>query len=93
MGRHDADRDGLAEGAGRRGADGRDAQLKRDNALEPGIAAARVKAVAEARDPERRRKIADAARGRPRPPHVVEAMTRGRIEAAKRRKGEWYPPR
>jgi hypothetical protein len=53
-------------------------RLKRDHALEPGIAAARVKAVAEAGDPERRRKIAESRRGKPRPPHVIEAMKQGR---------------
>lgn len=63
-------------------------RLKRDNALGPRIAAARAKAVGRARDPERRRKIAEAARGRPKPPHVVAAMTRGRVDAAKRRNAE-----
>ena len=60
-------------------------RLKRDHALEPGIVAAREKAVSEASDPERRRKIAEARRGKPRPRHVVEAMTRGRVEAVKKR--------
>jgi hypothetical protein len=35
---------------------------------------ARAKAHSKARDPERRRKIAEARRGKPRPPHVVEAV-------------------
>jgi hypothetical protein len=33
----------------------------------------------KARDPERRRKIGEARRGKPCPPHVVEAMRRGRL--------------
>jgi hypothetical protein len=61
-------------------------RLKRDHALEPGIAAAREKAVGRAGDPERRRKIAVAMRGKAKPPHVVDAMSRGRTEAAKKRR-------
>ena len=61
-------------------------RLERDHALEPGIAAAREKAVGESSDPERRRKIAEALRGRAKPAHVVEAMARGRTEAGKRRR-------
>jgi hypothetical protein len=34
---------------------------------------------AKAQDPERRRKIGEARRGKPCPPHVVEAMRRGRL--------------
>jgi hypothetical protein len=59
-------------------------RLKRDNALEPGTAAARAKAVGKARDPERRRKIAEAARGRPKPSHVVEAVRKGRTGTRER---------
>jgi hypothetical protein len=44
------------------------------------------KSVKKARDPERRRKISESKKGKPRPRHVIEAMTRGRIEAAKRRR-------
>ena len=48
--------------------------LKQGYALEPGITAAREKARARARDPERRAKIAAARRGKPRPRHVIEAL-------------------
>jgi hypothetical protein len=37
-----------------------------------------AKGLAKARDPERRRKIGDALRGRKRPAHVIEAMRKGR---------------
>ena len=58
---------------------------------------------AKARDPERRRRIGEARRGKPCPPHVVEAMRRGRLgkphseearrkmSAAQRRRGAWPP--
>ena len=60
-------------------------------------------AVAKARDPERRRRIGEARRGKPCPPHVVEAMRRGRLgkphssearrkmSEAQRRRGAWPP--
>ena len=38
------------------------------------------------RDPGRRGKIAAAHLGQPRPRHVIEAMTAGRVRAAKRRR-------
>jgi hypothetical protein len=72
-------------------------------ASNPGSTEGRRKAHAKARDPERRRKIAAARRGKPRPPHVVEAMRRGRagkpqseetgakIGAASRARGAWPP--
>jgi hypothetical protein len=41
---------------------------------DPRMAAGRRKGQAKAGDPERRRKIAEARRGKPRPPHVVEAV-------------------
>ncbi|MDB5306556.1 MAG: hypothetical protein JWO38_758 [Gemmataceae bacterium] len=44
----------------------------------PELAAARERGWAKAGDPERRRKIAEAKRGKPRPEHVIEAMREGR---------------
>jgi hypothetical protein len=41
---------------------------------EPWAVEARAKAHSKARDPERCRKIAEARRGKPRPPHVIEAV-------------------
>jgi hypothetical protein len=64
---------------------------------------ARAKAHAKARDPERRRKIAEARRGKPRPPHEVEPMhqawrgshhteeTRRRMSEAHRQRGTLVP--
>jgi hypothetical protein len=46
---------------------------------EPAMAAGRRKGQAKARDPERRRKIAESRRGKPRPPHVVEAVRRAHL--------------
>jgi hypothetical protein len=40
---------------------------------------AQKKAVAKARDPERRAKIAAARRGKPRPPQVIEAMRKANL--------------
>jgi hypothetical protein len=51
-------------------------RLKHDYALEPAITAARARAWAKAGDAVRRRKIADSRRGKPRPPHVIEALRR-----------------
>ena len=42
----------------------------------PAVKAGRLKAWAKARDPERRRKIAEARKGKPRSPEVVAAMSR-----------------
>ncbi|MBA4189529.1 MAG: hypothetical protein C0467_16195 [Planctomycetaceae bacterium] len=54
-------------------------RLKSASAKEsPGIAKALLKAKSKARDPERRQKIAEARRGKPRPIHVIEAMRNGR---------------
>ena len=49
-------------------------QLHRDNALGPEVTAARAKARTKAADPERRKKISVARRGKPRPRHVIEAL-------------------
>jgi hypothetical protein len=46
--------------------------------LSPVLDAARVKAIAVAGEVERREKIAASRRGKPRPPHVIEAMRKGR---------------
>jgi hypothetical protein len=54
-------------------------RLKHEYALGPPITAARKKAWAKARDPARREKIAAARRGKPRPPHVIEAMRQARL--------------
>jgi hypothetical protein len=54
-------------------------RLKSRHSKEPWAVAARKKASAKARDPERRRKIAESRRGKPRPRHVIEAMRKGRI--------------
>jgi hypothetical protein len=64
-------------------------RLKSVNALQPAIAAAREKARARARDPERRARIAAARRGRPRPSHVIEAVAaahRGTSHSAESRR-------
>lgn len=42
------------------------------------LAEAQKRGQAKARDSERRRKIAEARRGKPRPDHVIEAMRKGR---------------
>jgi hypothetical protein len=42
--------------------------------VEPWAVEAWAKVHAKARDPERRRKIAEAHRGNPGPPHVIEAI-------------------
>jgi hypothetical protein len=46
---------------------------------EPWADAARAKAHAKARDPERCEKIAAARRGKPRPAHVVQAVVDARL--------------
>jgi len=53
-----------------------DRLLKRDHAKTDWAKAARAKAWAKARDPERRAKIAAAMRGKPRPPHVHQSLLR-----------------
>src|SRR5687767_5786843 len=60
-------------------------RLKSDYNQEPWAHAARKKAWAKARDPDRCRKIAQARRGKPRPKHVIEAMRKGRT-------GKPHPP-
>jgi hypothetical protein len=54
-------------------------RLRHDYALEPAATAARVKALSKAANPERRRKIAEAKRGKPRPP-VLETTVAGGTE-------------
>ena len=78
-------------------------RLYREYTKEPWAVEARAKAHAKARDPERRRKIAEAKRGMPRPPHVLEAMhqawrgshhseaTRRRMSRTHRRRGTMVP--
>jgi nucleotide-binding universal stress UspA family protein len=61
-------------------------RLRSDWQQEPWAKRARRKAVAKAADPDRRRKIAEARLGKPRPRHVIEAMAEGRVRAAKRRR-------
>jgi hypothetical protein len=46
---------------------------------DPAIIEGRRKAHAKARDPERCRKIAEAKRGKPRPPHVRQAMLKASL--------------
>jgi hypothetical protein len=53
-------------------------RLHSEYTKEPWAVRAWAKAHAKARDPERRRKISEARRGKPRPPHVLEAMDRAR---------------
>lgn len=58
----------------------------------------RALGVLKARDPERRRKIAEALRGKPRPPHVLEAMHNARrgvphTEESRRRMSETHRQR
>jgi hypothetical protein len=54
-------------------------RLRHDYALEPAATAARAKAHAKAADPERRRKIAEARRGKPRPPGLIARLTVARM--------------
>jgi hypothetical protein len=60
-------------------------RLKSQHSKEPWAVAARKKAWAKANDPDRRCKIAEARRGKPRPRHVIEAMRKGRM-------GKPHPP-
>jgi hypothetical protein len=74
-------------------------RLRRLIAQLPAVVAGRTKAVAKARDPERRAKIAAAKRGKPRPRHVIakliltntgrplSAETRRKLSEAQRRRG------
>jgi hypothetical protein len=78
-------------------------RLYREYTKEPWAVEAFAKAHAKARDPERCRKIAEAKRGNPRPPHVLEAMhlawrgshhteeSRRRMSEAHRRRGTLVP--
>jgi hypothetical protein len=54
-------------------------RLRSDLAYEPGPTAGREKGQAKNSDTARRAKIAAAKRGKPRPPHVIEAMRKGRL--------------
>ncbi len=78
--------------------------LKSDMAKhEPWAKRNQRKAWAKARDPARREKIAAARRGKPRPQHVIDAMTAGRLakpisdetrrkmSASQRKRGAWPP--
>jgi len=79
-------------------------RLRADHAREEPIAAGRRKAWAKARDPERRRKIAEARRGKKRPPHVAamlrtanvgrtaSAESRAKMSVAQKRRGV-VPPK
>jgi hypothetical protein len=49
-------------------------RLHHDGAFEPGVAAGREKARAKAADPARCEKIAEAKRGKPGPPGMMEAL-------------------
>jgi NUMOD3 motif len=53
-------------------------RLRREHGKSDWWKIAGVKGRAKARDPERRRKISEARRGKKRPPHVIEAMRKGR---------------
>lgn len=78
-------------------------RLQSEYAFEPACVEGRRKAHAKAGDPERRAKIAAARRGKPRPPHVLEAMhaarrgsrhskeTREQMRQAHRRRGTLVP--
>jgi hypothetical protein len=53
-------------------------RLSSEYGCEPWAVAALEKARGKARDPQRRAKIAEARRGKPRPAHVIEAMAKAR---------------
>ncbi|HQR44272.1 MAG TPA: NUMOD3 domain-containing DNA-binding protein [Gemmatales bacterium] len=53
--------------------------LRRDHFAEPWAEIARRKAWSKARDPVRCEKIAASKRGKPRPPHVLEAMRKASV--------------
>jgi hypothetical protein len=54
-------------------------RLRSEYMNEPWAEGMRTKARAKDRDPERCAKIAAARRGKPRPPHVIQAMTEARL--------------
>jgi len=77
-----------------RGAQGT-TRLFRDYTKEPWAVEALAKAQSKSGDPERRCKIAESRRGKPRPPHVLEAMRVARrgthhTEEARRRMSETH---
>jgi NUMOD3 motif len=68
-------------------------EAKREHFAEPWADETRAKAHAKLRDAARREKIAASKRGKPRPPHVIEAMREGRTgkphsEEARRKMSE-----
>lgn len=67
------------KGLGVRGPTEGERALRSDHFNEPWADAARKKAVAKARDPARRAKIAAAKLGKPRPPHVLKAILKSRL--------------
>ncbi len=77
--RDPADCQQVAEGARRRPDERRHASLAVGLHERAVGVEARKKAHAKNTHPERRRKIAEAMRGKPRPRHVVEAMRKGRM--------------
>jgi hypothetical protein len=78
-------------------------RLHHDYALGPGVTAGRAKAQVKAADPQRRRKIAQAKRGKPRPPGMMERLaelnrgkplseqTREKLSEAHKQRGTWPP--
>ena len=78
-------------------------QRRSDYAYEAPVVEALKKAQKNARDPQRRAKVAAAMRGRKRSSHVIEAMRRGRLgephpkkvrqkmSEAHKRRGTWPP--
>jgi hypothetical protein len=81
-------------------------RLFRDYSKEPWAVEALAKAQGKAHDPERCRKIAEAMTGKPRLPHVLEAMHEARrgsrhteearqrmSETHRKRAGRWFPVR
>jgi hypothetical protein len=78
-------------------------RLRSDYTKEPWAVEAFAKAHSKVRDPERCRKIAESLRGKPKPPHVMEALHKGwlakghteesrrKISEALRRRGALVP--
>jgi hypothetical protein len=78
-------------------------RLRREYFSQPWAEEARERGWAKARDPEHREKIAAAKRGKPRPPHVIDAVRRAhtgkrhspearrKMSEAQRRRGTWPP--
>jgi hypothetical protein len=80
------------------------ARLRTEYAKEDWFVAGRRTAIANAADPERRQKLSAAFRGKPRPPHVVQALrrasagrkvsaeTRAKLAAMTRKRAESFLP-